>query len=423
MGDEFLPFDDLRDALADRSYDRPPAIVCNAHITALAVARSLAARGVPVIALDRESDGVAPYSDAVDLAGRVRYPLDDEDGFRDDVETLVSHLGHEPVAFPCMDEWALALARTTPEGVRLPFADFETIDSVLDKARLYERATEREIPIPETYRLDETDPDAAADELDFPLVVKPALKRRFEEAFGTNLVEVADRDEYHDIVGRARDAGIRVLAQERVPKGSDDLYTLGSYVPESGVGEATTFVGNRRAIYPPEYGTTCLVGRAAVPTVEEQGREILAASGYYGISEAEFLYDARTDEYVLLDVNTRPWKWIGLPIAAGADLPVAAYADAVGEPDAVDAVDDSDPAGEPGAVTDARWVYLRDYLALLTGHEVRDELGRADWLSLVSGAFERETTLTTAVYSPSDPGPSYQLLTTEFSDREYYCAC
>lgn len=413
MTSEFLPFDELCDAVASRSYDRPPAIVCNAHITALGVARSLDAHDVPVIALDREPDGVAPHSDAVDLAGRVRYPLDDEEGFREDLEALVDRLGHEPVAFPCMDEWALALARTEPDGVCLPFADFETTDAVLDKSRLYRRALDIDVPIPETYRLDDTDPEAAAEELGFPLVVKPALKRRFEEEFGTNLVVAEGREEYRSIVEEASDADMRLLAQEHVPKGRGDLYTLASYVPRGGVEEAITMVGNRLAVYPPGVGTTCLVEATDAPTVGSYGLNVLDASGYRGISEAEFLYDDRRDEYLLLDVNTRPWKWIDLPVRAGADLPGVAYADTIGER--------FDP--DPAISTDTRWVYLRDYLALLTEHAVPDRLARSEWRSILSGRFERSEQLTTAVYRPSDPGPTMGLLETEFGEQEYYCAC
>lgn len=413
MASEFRSFDELCDVLEDRSYDRPPAIVCNAHITALAVARSVDARGVPVIALDRESDGVAPYSDAVDVAGRVRYPLEDEDGFREDLETLVARLDHEPVAFPCMDEWALALARTAPEGVRLPFADFETTDGVLDKSALYQRALDTDVPIPETYWLDDTDPDVAADELGFPLVVKPALKRRFEEEFGTNLFVVDTREEYLSIVDEAAAAELRLLAQEYVPKGRGELYTLASYVPERGVEDAVTMVGNRLAVYPPDVGTTCLVEATDAPQVESYGLEIIDESGYHGISEAEFLYDERRDEYLLLDINTRPWKWIDLPVRAGADLPGVAYLDTLGE--GFDS--------EPSTASDTRWVYLRDYLALLSEHAVSDHLTRSEWSDLISGQVEQRRDLTTAVYRPSDPGPTRRLLETEFSDREYYCAC
>jgi len=97
---------------------------------------------------------------------------------------------------------------------------------------------------------------------------------------------------------------------------------------------------------------------------------------------------------VLLDVNTRPWKWISMPVAAGANLPMAAYADATGA--------DYDP----GPLTDARWVSLADYLPLVAGGELADVLASDDWQALVSGEFETTGDLTTAVYRPSDPHPS-----------------
>ena len=136
MADRFRSTEGLIDALAAAEFDRPPALVSNAHITGLGVARALDAHGVSVIALDRAGDGagsgdavahdgLAPPSDAVDYAGAVTYPLDDLDGFREDVEAIVDAAGTEAVAFGCMDEWALSYAEADPEGVRLPFAGSE----------------------------------------------------------------------------------------------------------------------------------------------------------------------------------------------------------------------------------------------------------------------------------------------------------
>jgi len=418
MAEQFTSFDDLIAAAEAASFDRPPALVANAHITGLGVARALAAHGVPVVALDRVGDGVAPSSTAVDLAGRVTYPLDDAAGFRADVERLAAAFDDDPVAFGCMDEWVRALAETRPEGVRLPFAA-DRIDAVLDKSSLYETADRLGVPYPETYRIAETvgsgadgtlpavAAEAAADELGFPLVVKPARKRAFEEAVGTNVVEVDDEDEFARLVATARREDVRVMAQERVPirGGADRSY--GSYVRPDG--ETMGVVGNPTR-YPVTYGTSCLVDRVETPAVAERAREVVEATGYYGISEAEFVYDVDRDEYVLLDVNTRPWKWVGLPVAAGADLPYAAYADAVGA------------SYEPAPTTDARWVYLRDYLARLAGG-APDQLTEAQWTALVAGTVDDDPSLTTGVYSPSDPGPSYRLLRTEFGEVEYYCAC
>ena len=443
MAAQFLSTEALIDALADAAFDRPPALVSNAHVTGLGVARALDACDVPVIALDRAGDGagggtdagdpggsagavrhdgLAPPSDAVDFAGAVTYPLDDLDGFREDVEAVVDAAGTEAVAFGCMDEWALAYAEADPNGVRLPFAGIDTLDAVLNKSELYATCEALGVPYPETYRLAETadaatrGADATVDEaaaaLGFPLVVKPELKRDFEEAFGTNVIEVADRDELADVVAAASEAGIAVMAQRRVEIATGRDHSLASYVPPSGTGDALAVVGNAAVRYPRQFGTSCLVETADEPAVEERALAVLDDAGYHGISEAEFVYDADRDEFLLLDVNTRPWKWIGMPVAAGANLPMAAYA----------AVTDADYASD--GVEPTRWVSLSDYLSLLAGDDAFwDRLAPADWRRLVSGAFEREGDLTTGVYRPTDPGPAAKLLETEFTDRDYYCAC
>ena len=437
--------DHVRADLAERSFDRPPAIVCNAHITGLGVARALAAHDVPVIALDRSGEGVAPPSEAVAAAAHVTYPLDDAGGFRRDVESIAAALDHEPVVFGCMDEWVHAIAETEPAGVRRPFADHSIVEAVLDKESLYATAERLDVTYPETYRLPgiggETaadrsaaldvdalptaDPDEAADRLGFPLVVKPARKREFEELLGTNVVEVGDRDAFDEILERADAAGVRAMAQELVPIAPGEDRSVASYVSPDG--DRLRVVGNARVRYPRGFGTSCVIDRVDDPELEARAFEVLDVAGYHGISEAEFVYDTTRDEYVLLDVNTRPWKWIGMPVAAGANLPYAAYADAVG----IEYTADQDDLRD-----DVRWVYLRDYLAGLAaggdaadgdatgaGGGAVDVLSRAEWESLLNGEFESIPGLTTGVYRPSDPGPTLQLLETEFGGQQYYCAC
>jgi len=425
MADRFRSFEDLRDALATASFDRPPAFVCNAHITGLGVARALATADVPVVALDRTEEGVAHASDAVAFAGEVTYPLDDLGGFRTDLETLADAVDADPVLFACMDEWVHAARETRPEGVALPFAA-NAVETVLDKESLYAIATDLGVPIPETYRLAETrdgtdptpdgvepipelDAEAVADRLDYPLVCKPARKRAFEEAVGTNVLSVADREAFAEAVATAAEADIRLMAQERVDAVPGADRSLASYVAPSG--DPLAVVGNARRRHPQPFGTSCVVERVRDPALRERALSVLSETDYYGISEAEFVRDPERDEYVLLDVNTRPWKWIAMPVAAGANLPLAAYRDAVG-------VDDGDRSPDPDRA-DVRWLSTRDYLASLTAG-VPDLLSEADWRSLAAGG---DPDLVPAVYDPADPGPIARLLRTEFGDEEYYCSC
>ena len=408
MAEEFLDTDALIDAVAATEFERPPALVANAHITGLSVARALTDHDVPVVAVDRTGQGVAPPSAAVDVAGRVRYPLDDRDGFEEDIAAIVDAAGGA-VAFGCMDEWVHAFADVAAEipGLTLSWSNHE---AVLDKTRLYRRAEALGVPYPETRFLDDADPEAAVADLGFPLVVKPARTREGEEALGSNVVAVADREELDAVLDAAATHDVEVMLQEKVAIATGKDRSLASYVPESG--DPLAVVGNAQVRFPRAFGTSCLVRTVDDPTIEERALSIVEDADYRGISEAEFVYDEERSEYVLLDINTRPWKWISLPVEVGANLPYAAYADALGL---------SHELGEP---TDGRWVYLRDYLnRLATDDAFWDVLSGADWASLVSGAFETGGDLTTGVYRPSDPEPTAQLLDTEFTDREYYCDC
>jgi len=410
MATTFHTTGDLCRHLEKQSFAQTPAIVCNAHITGASVARALARKGVPVIAVDRNGNGVGSYTDAVVAAGAITFPLDDLDEFQADFERIAEALEHDPVAFGCMDEWVHALADTEPAGVQLPFADQDVIDAVLDKQSLYGLAEELEVPYPETYQLSAFDPETATTHLEYPFVIKPARKREFEELVGTNVIEVTNDEELAAIVDEAEAADVRIMAQEKVPIATGEDRSFASYVSPDG--ESMGVVGNARVRYPQSYGTSCVVDTVDDPELEAYARQILDASGYYGISEAEFVYDTDRGTYVLLDVNTRPWKWISMPVEAGVNLPYAAYADTVGL---------ERPAPDPDP---ARWVYLRDYLTLLaTDPTAPDVLSRSEWSALVTGAFESQQGLTTGVYRPSDPGPALQLLETEFGGPDYYCSC
>jgi predicted ATP-grasp superfamily ATP-dependent carboligase len=417
MAETFLSTTDLRAALADADFERPPAFVMNAHVTGLTVARALADAGVPVVALDHPEEGpnaVAPPSAAVSLAGAVTYPLDDREAFREDLAALAAAAGGDAVAFGCMDEWVHALAATRPDGVSLPFAP-DRAEALLDKSSLYARAEDLGVPYPETYRLADHDPDDVADRLGFPLVLKPTRKREGEAVLGTNVVEAGDAETFRETVAAARDGGVDLLAQERVRRTPGRDHSLASYVPPSG--DPLAVVGHVHARQPAGYGTACLVERTERPEIRERALAVVDDAGYHGISEAEFVHDADRDEFVLLDVNTRPWKWVGLPVAAGANLPLSAYRDTV------DADVDVGAVADGGTAPATRWLSLRDYLALLASSSFPDALSAADWRALVSGAFEGSGALTTAVYRPSDPGPTARLLATEFGEAEYYCPC
>src|SRR5262249_3064680 len=110
-------------------------LVFNCHITGLAVSRALGRRGVPVIGLDRDANGLGLYSRFTTVAGRCPYPIDDEGGFIDLLMRIGSTLRRKggsakAVLFPCLDEWVFAVARhraELEEHFIFPFSQLDTL--------------------------------------------------------------------------------------------------------------------------------------------------------------------------------------------------------------------------------------------------------------------------------------------------------
>jgi len=399
-----------------RSETRPAAIVFNCHITGLAVARSLGSRGVTVIGLDSDSAGLGLHSRYTRVAGRCPYPLEDERGFIDLLLEIGRLMPRKAVLFPCLDEWVFAVARHRSELEKyfyFPFSQLETINRILDKDLLYTKCEELGIPIPRTYYLARQDPLEVARKIDFPCIVKPALQREFTNEFGAKVFRASSRNEFLDFCRRAGHHPL--LAQEIVGAGIDSFYSLCSFL--NGPGHALgIFVGRKLEQYPPDFGTACLVDSRYVGSIAERGVEILKQFGYQGISEVEFLYDQKDGEFKLLDINTRVWKWIGLPIRSGIDLPWLAYADAIGQ----------NPQPAPRQVDGIKWVYLKDYIKLRTNQQAQDpslDISQRDWIRLIAGGSDAAGGIVDAVLSTDDPGPFARLIQGLFQDKQYYCAC
>jgi D-aspartate ligase len=393
----------------------PPAIVFNCHITGLAVARSLGRRGVPIIALDRDDRGFGLHSRFVTAAALCPYPLDDERAFIDLLLEIGAALKQKAVLFPCLDEWVFAVARhrqELEEFFTFPFSDLDTIERLLDKNLLYKKCEARGIPIPRTFYIGETSPAHIADEIEFPCIVKPALQREFTNEFGEKVFRVESREAFLEMCERA--AHHPLLAQEIVGAGIDSFYSLCSYIGRDGAAKGV-FVGRKLEQYPPDFGTACLVDSLFVEEIVERGVAVLKEFGYQGISEVEFIYDERSRDFKLLDVNTRVWKWIGLPIHARVDLPYLAYADAV------EGAVEPAPQQRDGV----RWTYLKDYIALRRARSVSPEsrLTNQDWVSLIADHTSSSSDVIDAVLSSDDPAPFVRLIESLFEVRQYYCAC
>jgi predicted ATP-grasp superfamily ATP-dependent carboligase len=233
--------------------------------------------------------------------------------------------------FPTHDEPLNAIARSgdqLSERYRFPFPRWEVLQRIQSKRSQLEAAEKAGIAVPRWATT-----SAAADDLGYPVLVKPSSTEGFKRRFGRQAFRCETRAEVERAFAEAEE--YEPLVQELVPGGDEELYTLGSYLAADGE-PLGLFCGRKLRQTPPGVGT-CRVGEAVwVEEVVDQGLRLLRELEHVGLSQVEFKRDSRDGSYRLMEVNPRLWQWHGLAAACGVDLPRIAYEDLTGErPDPV----------------------------------------------------------------------------------------
>jgi D-aspartate ligase len=367
---------------ATTSQQLPGALILGGAHGSLAIARSLAPRGIPVDVLsDHRLAGFSRhvrrrFAWAGPGCGEpLRHLLDL--AVREDLRGTVLFAGGDAeVRFIAQNHAALAAV------FRLTTPPWDVVRWMLDKHLMYRHAAAAGIDAPIRYEpRDRREVSELA--CRFPLVLKPTVRTQ-ENAF--TLAKAWRADDRATLLARYDEAAALVgadgiILQELIPGSGETQFSYAA-VCDRGTPIAS-LVARRRRQYPIDFGyTSTYVETAVCAEVEQAGRRFLASLDYTGIAEVELKYDRRDGRYKILDVNARIWTWVGLGAAVGVDFPYVLWRLARGD------------AIAP-AVTgrDAAWMHAsRDVVA--AAHEMlRGRLSPAAYLRclrrpLVFAAFE-----------------------------------
>lgn len=378
----------------DPDASSPPALVLGLSPTGLVAARSLGRRGVPVYGADYSRWSLGRFS---------RYcthvPEITDASRTGDPERLVSALvgfaaacSEAPVLFVTNDDYIEAL---TPHAGRLGdhFRVSTDLTGIagrfLDKAEFYRICQDAGVALPRTFWPDdEDDVRALSREIEYPALVKPARGHRLRGVMGGDKVAVAESGEA--LLRRYRElaeSDPNLLVQEVVPGGEDRILVAGCYLDaESSV--RAMFVGRKLRQYPHDFGSASLAESCSHPEVARLSADFLRDVGFVGICGTEYKVDPRDGQPKMIEVNPRLTLWMALTRAAGVDIPLAAYRDAVGG-----------EVPETHQRDGVRWAYLARDLQTSLRYLLRGRLTLRSWLASLQGIEEE------AVAAADDPGP------------------
>jgi predicted ATP-grasp superfamily ATP-dependent carboligase len=320
----------------------------------LAVVRSLGRRGLEVTV--GESSRVATSLFSKYCSRRVVYP-----SVRRHPKAFLAFLRQElrgktyDLLMPMEEETLLLMAQHRDELTpltRLPIPSYQDISKVRDKGWLLKYASQKGIPIPRTFWVqDIEDLGAVKDTIPLPWVIKPRVS---SGSFGIVYVE-----RERDLLAAYQEVHRKFpfpLIQERIPPNGEAL-GLAALLDGGGQVKAS-FTHRRLREYPVTGGPSTLRESVHHPLIEELGIRLLRSLQWYGVAMVEFKVDPRDNQPKLMELNPRFWGSLALAIHAGVDFPYLLYKMAMGEE--FDSVLDY----EVGAR--CRWLLPGDILHFLT---------------------------------------------------------
>ncbi|MFH1928014.1 MAG: ATP-grasp domain-containing protein, partial [Chloroflexota bacterium] len=310
----------------------PGAIILGGHFHSLGAVRNLAKHGVPVCVLD-SGICVAQFSRHVRSFHRCPPTTDERELIGFLLQLAVEEKLSGWVLFPSTDEWVRILAQhreCLSQHYHVTTAPWEVIRFAYDKRLTHRLAIERGVPVPWTHSPGSLD-DLASLNLEFPVVLKPAITSKFlpftrKKAYRANTMEELIR--LYGVMAAIIDPS-EILIQELIPGRAENLFSFAGFfrngVPIAGL------AARRPRQHPMEFGrASTLVETVDLPELKALAIQLLQGIAYSGLAEVEFMYDPKHARFELLEVNPRLWGWHTIATRAGLDLPYLVFADAIG---------------------------------------------------------------------------------------------
>lgn len=368
-----------------------PAVVVGVNVNGLAVARALGRHGVPVI-------GVA--ADDASPAARSRYfrELWIHPGRDDSLVDLLLERGGDsgvrPVLLPVTDASVRIIASHQDRlrrAYRIGMPGTDVVMTLQDKRGFSGLLEQFSLPGPRTYFVDSADEiSGVAGEVPYPCILKPQIKSdAYSRTGGSKAHMLEDAQSLLDTYARFSHAEPRVIVQEYVPGGDEQVYFCLQYYDEHSR-PLVSFTGHKIRQWPPHCGGTASCEPVNAPELLRLSTEFFQNCGYRGLGSMEFKRDPRDGCFKMIEPTVCRTDWqSGVADVNGLPIAYVAYCDLAG-------------AGLPRLVRvsdSVKWVYLLSERMSAAHYRAAGRLSLLGWLASLRPPVRG------AIWAPDDPAP------------------
>ena len=320
--------------MTGRTQAAPPAVVLGR--SCIETVRCLALAGIRsiVVAPAREGSQYSRHARALadwNWSGSTR---DREPELHDRLVQFAGEQPEPPVLMYCCEASLLFVSRNRSrlqDVFRFVVPRAETVEQLADKILFAALADRLALPVPRTFLLPlgQTISGPHHDDLQFPLVVKPAHRDEVWESIeGTKAVRIDSLADLATMAERHPRADSTFVLQQLVDGPESAIESYHVYVDRAGeiVGE---FTGRKLRTLPALHGYTTALTTTHNQDVLDLGRKIVHTLDFTGVAKLDFKRSP-TGQLFLLEINARFSLWHHVGARVGVNIPALVYADLTG---------------------------------------------------------------------------------------------
>lgn len=303
------------------------------YYTGLSTVRALGRNGVYVVACEYDKNAYGLKSKYVN---EVLWIDDVKSNSESAFRTLIDYgkkQKSKPVLIPTHDNYVLLCDKYLDELKKyylIPIQKQGLMTEVMHKNTLANLAKKHNVLIPEYYVLNENpDFDFIKNKIGYPCIIKPNNSNNFVRKFKRKVLICNNEEELIKSIKIMNESDLSGKV-EQIIKGFDDhMFTYDAYVSKQGkVTHDVTMQKLRQ--FPINFGASVYIHQTDVPKIREIGKNFLENINWRGFAEIEFKKMQDTDDYYLIEINTRMTNFNALLEALGLNMAYLTYLEMTG---------------------------------------------------------------------------------------------
>jgi len=284
-------------------------IVLGGHIQGLNIIRIYGRGGIPVILLDNNKLNLGKYSKYCNKF--YKYENTEILKMLLTFKSLNKYKGW--LILPTNDLQVKILSQNREELKQyftISTDEWSVVKKCYNKIETYSIAKSLSIPIPWTIFPKTKQELIDSNNIKYPCIIKPAIMHTFYKKFKKKVFVCNNKKELLDNYMLATEVipNSEIIIQDIIPGNSSNQYSVGLFYTN---GKTYNHIVVRRTRqHPVDFGNaTTFAESVELKELKIKAEKILKEIKYNGLCEVEFKYDVRDEEYKLLEINPRTWKW------------------------------------------------------------------------------------------------------------------